>query len=111
MPVSATITDIAFATPQVGTNAGLLSTLNGGSNQAINTNPLKTEFPDAAVGLTWQQPWGHLKLTTLMHEAALVDGLHVNRQYLGYGGGVSGDDCLGGHRSGISQVVITAGAV
>src|SRR5579862_3084737 len=84
---------VAFtgANSQANTSAGLLATLNGGSNQLIGTNPLKTEFPDPVAGLTWNQPWGHLKVTAMMHEAALIDGLHVNRQYIGYGGGVSGD--------------------
>ena len=85
------LTGVTFTTPQSMTNAGLLSTLNGGSNQLISTNPLKTEWPDPVAGLNWQQPWGHLKLETMMHEAALVDGLHLNKQYIGYGGGVSGD--------------------
>ena len=76
---------------QATTNQGLLSTLNGGSNQLIGTNPLKTSYPDPVAALNWQQPWGHLNLKALVHQAALVDGLHVNRQYLGYGGGVSGD--------------------
>ena len=57
----------------------------------IGTNPLKTSYPDPVAALNWQQPWGHLNLKAMMHEAALVDGLHVNKQYLGYGGGVSGD--------------------
>jgi hypothetical protein len=76
---------------QANTSAGLLGTLNPGSNQLIGTNPLKTEWPDPVAGLTWKQPWGHLKLTTMVHEADLVDGLHLNKKYIGYGGGVSGD--------------------
>jgi hypothetical protein len=84
---------VAFAPGlgQFNTSAGLLGTLNGGSNQLIGTNPLKTEWPDPVAGLNWQQPWGHLKLEAMAHEAALVDGNHVDQQYIGYGGGVSGD--------------------
>ncbi len=82
---------VTFTTPQSATSAGLLTTLNGGSNQLISINPLKTSYPDPVVGLNWQQPWGHLKLTAMVHQAALVDGLHLNKQYIGYGGGVSGD--------------------
>jgi hypothetical protein len=85
------LTGVTFTTPQSATNAGLLATLNGGSNQLISINPLKTSWPDPVAGLNWVQPWGHLKLTAIVHQAALVDGLHLNKQYLGYGGGVSGD--------------------
>ena len=87
------LTGVAFTgtNSQANTNAGLLSTLNGGSNQLIGTNPLKTHAPDPVAALNWQQPWGHLNLKAMMHEAALVDGLHVNKNYIGYGGGVSGD--------------------
>jgi hypothetical protein len=73
------------------TNTNGVVNLNAGSNIAIGTNPLKTEMPDPAVGLNWQQPWGHLNLKAMVHEAVLVDGLHVNKKYFGYGGGVSGD--------------------
>src|SRR4029077_18542794 len=76
---------------QANTSAGLLGTLNGGSNQLIGTNPLKTEWPDPVAALNWQQPWGHLNLKAMVHEAALVDGNHITQQSIGYGGGVSGD--------------------
>ena len=90
---NASLAGVAFGPglSQANTSAGLLATLNGGSNQLIGTNPLKTSYPDPVAGLNWNQPWGHLKLEAMVHQAALVDGLHVNRQYLGYGGGVSGD--------------------
>ncbi|HEV2336520.1 MAG TPA: hypothetical protein VGS13_13545, partial [Stellaceae bacterium] len=76
---------------QANTNAGLLGTLNPGSNQLIGTNPLKTEWPDPEFAWTWQQPWGHLQLHGVVHQAAMVDGAHIDQQYIGYGGGVSGD--------------------
>ncbi|HEV2333885.1 MAG TPA: porin [Stellaceae bacterium] len=76
---------------QANTSAGLLATLNGGSNQLISANPLKASYPDPVAGLTWQQPWGHVKLSGVVHQAALVDGAHIDRQYIGYGGAVSGD--------------------
>ncbi len=73
------------------TNAAGIININGGSNQAIGTNPLKAEWPDPEFAWTWQQPWGHFQLHGVVHQAAMVDGAHIDQQYIGYGGGFSGD--------------------
>jgi hypothetical protein len=71
------------------TNAGVVGGPNG--NQALSVNPLKTTWPDIASALTWQQPWGHLQLHGVVHEAQLEDGSFISQDYVGYGGGVSGN--------------------
>jgi len=80
----------AVGTTTATNNNGVVN-LNGGSNQAIGTNPLKTKYPDLAWGLKFVQPWGHVQFSGVVHEADLNDGIFINRDYIGYGGGFSGD--------------------
>jgi len=62
-----------------------------GCEEWLSENPLKNEWPDPAFALTWQQPWGHLQLHGALHDTYLDDGAGLDRSYLGYGGGFSGD--------------------
>ncbi|HTV89420.1 MAG TPA: porin, partial [Stellaceae bacterium] len=64
--------------------------LNGGT-PAISTNPLHTTWPDLAAALTFQQPWGHLQFKGVVTDQILDDGSHLDQQYIGYGGGISGN--------------------
>jgi len=79
----------AAGTTSATSNAGTV--LNAGSNQALSINPLKTEMPDVAGNLKFVQPWGHLQFSGVVHQADLIDGSFLNRQYIGFGGGFSGD--------------------
>src|SRR5262249_8802801 len=79
----------AAGTTTATTNNGTV--LNAGSNQALSVNPMKTQWPDIQMGMRFEQPWGHIQLESVVHQAALKDGAFVNRDYIGYGGGFSGD--------------------
>jgi hypothetical protein len=89
--------------PQTGvyTPAGSIdTTISGGtvgsspiaSNAAqvtgLDVNPTKSTFPDVNMVLRWQQPWGHLQISSVIQDLELEDGAFVSKQYIGYGGGI-----------------------
>jgi hypothetical protein len=57
----------------------------------LAANPTIEKIPDANLVLNWEQPWGHFQLHGIMQELNLDDGSLVNRSYVGYGGGFSGN--------------------
>jgi len=79
----------AAGTTAATNNNGVV--LNAGSNQPLSVNPTKTSWPDIQMGWRFEQQWGHLQFESVVHQAALVDGAFLNREYIGYGGGFSGD--------------------
>ncbi|HTV89380.1 MAG TPA: hypothetical protein VME41_10225 [Stellaceae bacterium] len=64
--------------------------LNGATTE-ISLDPLHTTWPDAAAALTFQQPWGHLQFKTVVSDQILDDGMGLDQQFIGYGGGISGN--------------------
>jgi Porin subfamily len=93
-PNGGTLTNNTNLVTAVGTtttinNNGVV--LNAGSNQPLSVNPTKTQWPDIQFGVRTEQQWGHLQLSSVVHEAALKDGAFVDRTYIGYGGAFSGD--------------------
>jgi hypothetical protein len=80
---------IAAATLLASETAGTIG--GSGSNQPLSVNPLKTEMPDLNAKLNFEQPWGHLALRAVVHDAPIVDGAFISQHYIGYGGAVSGD--------------------
>ena len=76
------ITDESNVTPVGDVNTTLIP--NG-------ANLGKTPAPDVALVLNWQQPWGHFQLHGALHPMQLDDGIAINRSYMGYGGGFSGN--------------------
>jgi hypothetical protein len=77
---SATCTDTADAT-----------LLGAAAAEQLGTNPTIEKIPYANVVLNWEQPWGHFQLKGIMQELNLDDGTFINKQFLGYGGGFSGN--------------------
>jgi len=93
-PQGQTLTNNTNLVTAAGTTAAINNNgtvLNGGSNQALSVNPLKTSWPDVQLGLRFEQQWGHLQFSSVVHDAALKDGAFLDRDYIGYGGGFSGD--------------------
>jgi hypothetical protein len=93
-PNGGTLTNNTNLVTAVGTTTAINNNgvvLNAGSNQPLSVNPTKTQWPDIQIGLRTEQQWGHLQLSSVVHQAALKDGAFVNRDYIGYGGGFSGD--------------------
>jgi len=61
-----------------------------GDVAGLAVNPLKSSYPDAALVLNWEQPWGHFQLHGVVRDEKLQDGRFVSQEYIGYGGGFSG---------------------
>jgi Porin subfamily/DcaP outer membrane protein len=57
----------------------------------LSGNPAKNTAPDLTFASYWAQPWGHVDFKFVLRNLDVNDGRFVSRQYLGYGGGISGD--------------------
>jgi len=62
-----------------------------GNIAALAFNPLKDPFPDGVLVLNWEQPWGHFQLHSVLRDLELQDGRFISKEYIGYGGGFSGN--------------------
>lgn len=58
---------------------------------ALAVNPLKSSLPDGALVINWEQPWGHFQLHGVVRDEKLQDGRFITQEYIGYGGGFSGN--------------------
>ena len=59
---------------------------------SLATNITKSPAPDLTFASYWSQPWGHVDFRGVIRPALEVnDGRYVSRQFVGYGGGISGD--------------------
>jgi len=58
---------------------------------ALAVNPAKNSLPDGNFVLGITQPWGHLRLNAIVQDMSLQDGAFISKDYLGYGGGFSGN--------------------
>jgi hypothetical protein len=47
--------------------------------------------PAGVLNLRIDQPWGHLRIGTVLKDAVLNDGRGVDKTWIGYGGAISGD--------------------
>ncbi|HLY55825.1 MAG TPA: porin [Stellaceae bacterium] len=57
---------------------------------ATLANIAKTQYPDMALVMNWEQPWGHFQLHGMVKDMELSDGLFLHQNFIGYGGGFSG---------------------
>jgi Porin subfamily len=57
----------------------------------VGTNPARVGAPDLTFASYWSQPWGHVDFRAVGRQLKVNDGRFIDRTYLGYGGGVSGD--------------------
>jgi hypothetical protein len=78
-----------FSDESLGNGAGSLPITAGAPT--FLANPGKTPIPTFAYVLNWEQPWGHFQLHGMVHELEMDDGLFLKKQFIGYGGGFSGD--------------------
>jgi hypothetical protein len=79
--ISATTTGCLANGIVISTTAGC--TLSG--------NPTRSVAPDLTLASYWAQPWGHVDFRFVLRDLDFNDGRFVNKQYVGYGGGISGD--------------------
>jgi hypothetical protein len=55
-------------------------------------NPTKASAPDITFASYWSQPWGHVDFRGLVRPTLTVnDGHFIDKTFVGYGGGISGD--------------------
>jgi hypothetical protein len=62
-----------------------------GAGTPINGSIGRTVAPNLTFASYWTQPWGHLDFAGLIRPLDVNDGRFISRQFLGYGGHVSGD--------------------
>ncbi len=99
-PISDAITpagmvEVDTATPPAATPTpcrGVIATgLSSTAPCALVGNPTKTSVPDLTFASYWSQPWGHIDFKGVFRKLELVDGVLISKQFIGYGGGISGD--------------------
>jgi hypothetical protein len=59
-------------------------------NQAF-TSTLRATMPEWIATARINQPWGHLQIGGVVRNDKLDDGQYLNRNFIGYGGTISGD--------------------
>jgi hypothetical protein len=62
------------------------------STCTLATNPTKNSSPDIAFASYWAQPWGHIDFKAVVRPTLrITDGRFIDKTFVGYGGGISGD--------------------
>jgi hypothetical protein len=62
-----------------------------GAGTPINGNIGRSIAPNLTFASYWAQPWGHVDLAAILAPLDVNDGRFISRQFVGYGGHVSGD--------------------
>jgi hypothetical protein len=85
----------SIAACSVTGSGGTLTALTPSSNACLGSNaffsPLRQTMPEWIGTARVNQPWGHVQIGAIVRNDKLDDGQYLNRNYLGYGGTVSGD--------------------
>ncbi|MBV8505009.1 MAG: porin [Alphaproteobacteria bacterium] len=78
-----------------GTTTGCVAnglTISATAGCSLAFNPTKSSAPDVTFASYWAQPWGHVDFRGVVRPTLTVnDGHLIDRSFVGYGGGVSGD--------------------
>jgi hypothetical protein len=76
-------------------SGGTLTALTPSSNACLGSNaffsPLQETMPEWIATARVNQPWGHMQIGAILRNDRLDDGQFLDRNYLGYGGTISGD--------------------
>jgi hypothetical protein len=62
-----------------------------GAGTAATVSPGRPIAPNVTFASYWAQPWGHVDLAAILVPLDVNDGRFISRQFLGYGGHISGD--------------------
>jgi hypothetical protein len=54
-------------------------------------NAAKSNWPNGVIRARFEQPWGHIQLGGVVNNPGLNDGRFLDRQWVGYGGAITGD--------------------
>ena len=82
------------ATTCVANGSIISTTVNAGTGSActLGTNPGRAAAPDLTFASYWAQPWGHINFRGVVRPTLdISDGAFLERNFVGYGGGISGD--------------------
>jgi Porin subfamily len=74
-----------------GATSAVTAGFTNTSTCSLATNFTKSPAPDLTFASYWAQPWGHVDFRGVVRDLEINDGKFVSQQFLGYGGGVSGD--------------------
>jgi hypothetical protein len=88
-PVAGVATGCNPQTTSTTANAGISNCPAGIENLAIN--PTKSQLPDGNFVLRAEQPWGHVQAGAVVQRNTINDGAFLDQNFVGYGGGVSGN--------------------
>jgi DcaP outer membrane protein/Porin subfamily len=76
-------------------SGGTLTALTPASNACLGSNaffsPLQQTMPEWIATARINQPWGHLQVGGVVRNDRLDDGQFLDRNFIGYGGTISGD--------------------
>jgi hypothetical protein len=75
--------------PTIGPICNGVACTNAGT--AINANIGRSIAPNLTAASYWTQPWGHLDFAAVLRPLDVNDGRFISKQFVGYGGHVSGD--------------------
>jgi Porin subfamily len=83
-------TATAAAVPAFANGVPLIGT---GVTPGVTTqnNPMRNIAPVLTAASYWAQPWGHVDFAAMLNPLDVTDGHFISRQFVGYGGHVSGD--------------------
>ncbi len=83
----------SFWSPAGGLEVDSAGTGIAGSNTpptGLAVNPAKSTLPDGNFVLRLERPWGEITGAAVVQKLELQDGAFLTKNYVGYGGGVSG---------------------
>jgi hypothetical protein len=83
----------SFWSPAGGLEGDSAGTGITGSNTpptGLAVNPAKSTLPDGNFVLRLERPWGEIAGAVVVQKLELQDGAYLSKNYIGYGGGVSG---------------------
>jgi hypothetical protein len=76
-------------------SGGTLTALTPSSNACLGSSaffsPLQSTMPEWIATARVNQPWGHLQIGGVVRNDRLDDGQFLDRNFIGYGGTISGD--------------------
>jgi len=86
-----TITTTATGTAVIGGTTVANNITNACLGNAAFFNPAQNLAPNFVARWRIEQPWGHIQVGAQTILYTLNDGMFLNKQYLGYGGAISGN--------------------
>ena len=70
-------------------NANLDTTACIANSTAFNA--AKSNWPSGVIRARFEQPWGHIQTGFILNNPGLNDGRYLDKEWLGYGGAITGD--------------------